>query len=134
MLGQAHLGCGDFGLARQSAEQAVIVARQRRSQLFESDAQLTAIEAALAEAERVIATTGAHSRAPFVHMHCAELARLSGDAARHQRELREALRVYTEIGAAGRDGLKLGDVLREPQHERVWVHLPSQGQSFFRSP
>jgi hypothetical protein len=38
-----------------------------------------AIDSVLAEAERLVAATGARSRAPFVHLHRAELARLSGD-------------------------------------------------------
>ena len=114
MLARAYLGRGDHALARTTAEQALAAARQRGSRLFEADALLSlafvllrsdglaaraTIEAALLDAERLIAETGARSRAPWVHVHRAELAQLSGDAASADRELRTALERYTEIGA-----------------------------------
>jgi hypothetical protein len=37
----------------------------------------------------------------MVHVELAELARQSGDADGHDRELREAHRLFTEIGATG---------------------------------
>jgi hypothetical protein len=43
--------------------------------------------------------SGAKSYEPFLHVERAELARLSGDEATRERELREAHRLFTEIGA-----------------------------------
>ncbi len=43
--------------------------------------------------------TGAKSYEPFLHVERAELARLNGDDTACQRELREAHRLFTEIGA-----------------------------------
>ncbi|MFI5364913.1 MAG: ATP-binding protein [Candidatus Binatia bacterium] len=116
MMAQAYLGRGEYALARSTAEQAVTVARQRGSRLFECDGQMTlaqvllrvegvaaraAIDDALAEAERLVAATGARSRTPFIHMHRAELARLRGDAASCERELRTARHLFSELGAPG---------------------------------
>jgi hypothetical protein len=42
---------------------------------------------------------GAKSCEPFLGVERAELARLIGDEAKHQRELREAHRLFLEIGA-----------------------------------
>ena len=44
--------------------------------------------------------SGAKSYEPFLHVERAEVARLSDDEAAWQRELREAHRLFTEIGAA----------------------------------
>jgi len=116
LLAQAYLGRGEYSLARATAEHAVTVARERGSRVFECDGHVTlaqvllraegvaarpTIDSALAEAERLVAATGARSRAPFVHEHRAELARLSGDAASCARELRTAQRLFTDNGAAG---------------------------------
>jgi hypothetical protein len=43
--------------------------------------------------------SGAKSYEPFVHVERAELARLIGDEATRERELREAHRRFTESGA-----------------------------------
>jgi hypothetical protein len=43
--------------------------------------------------------SGAKSYDPFLHVERAELARLAGDEATRQRELRDAHRLFTEIGA-----------------------------------
>src|SRR5262249_13973754 len=114
MMARAQLGRGELAAARATAEQAVAVGRQRGSRLFECGARLTlaavrlradgaaaraAIAADLDAAERLVADTGARSRAPFVHLNRAELAGLGGDAARHARELRAALELFAEIGA-----------------------------------
>ena len=116
MLAHAHLGRGEYRLARSTAEQAVAVARRCGSRLFECDGHMTlarvllrvegvaaraAIDGALEEAERLVAATGARSRTPFIHMHRAELARLSGDTAMCERELRTAQRLFAEMGASG---------------------------------
>jgi hypothetical protein len=43
--------------------------------------------------------SGAKSYEPFLHVERADLARLNGDESTRQRELREAHRLFTEIGA-----------------------------------
>jgi hypothetical protein len=43
--------------------------------------------------------SGAKSYEPFLHVERAELARLAHDEGTRQRELREAHRLFTEIGA-----------------------------------
>jgi hypothetical protein len=43
--------------------------------------------------------SGAKSYEPFLHVERAELARLVGDESTRQRELREAHRLFLEIGA-----------------------------------
>ena len=42
--------------------------------------------------------SGAKSYQPFLHVERAELARLTGDEATREHELREAHRLFTEIG------------------------------------
>ena len=59
------------------------------------------IEAALARALQLAHETGAKVHEPPVHVALAELARQSGDSEGHQRELREAHRLFSEIGASG---------------------------------
>ena len=62
------------------------------------------IEAALAEAEALVANTGIRSWQPFIHVERAELARLVGDETTREHELREAHRLFTDMGAAGHAG------------------------------
>jgi hypothetical protein len=57
------------------------------------------IEAALAEADAWLEMSGAKSYAPLLRIERAELPRLTGDEAARERELREAHRLFTEIGA-----------------------------------
>ena len=59
------------------------------------------IEAALARALELAGDTGAKGFEPLIHVELAELARQSGDEEGHERELREAHRLFTEIGATG---------------------------------
>jgi hypothetical protein len=69
------------------------------------------IEATLAEADAWLEMSGAKSYEPFIHVERAELARLSGDEAAYQCELREAHCLFTEMGApirAAEVGRKLG--------------------------
>jgi adenylate cyclase len=68
-----------------------------------------AIEAALARALELACRTGAKAYEPLVHVELAELARRGGDERRRERELREAHRLFTEIGARGHaNRLELG--------------------------
>jgi hypothetical protein len=59
------------------------------------------VERALSQASKLIGETGARSRAAAVHELRAELARARGDRAAAVCELREADRLYREIGATG---------------------------------
>ena len=113
-MAAAHLGLGDRARALTLAEEAIAVCRRRGARLWEFSALLTRIralreiqglqatreiEAALAEADAWLEMSGAKSYEPFLHVERAELARLSGDDAARERELREAHRLFLEIGA-----------------------------------
>ena len=62
----------------------------------------TGIEAALRDAMALVETTEARACAPFIHVERAALGHLLGDEATRQRELREAHRLFTEMGATAR--------------------------------
>jgi class 3 adenylate cyclase/tetratricopeptide (TPR) repeat protein len=112
-LAEAYAHSDKPDLALQTAEEAVAVARQR-SPGMEPFARLSLarvllhtngvasrgrIEEALEEVSRLAQRMGFKLFDPFVCLERAELARLTGDEAARQRELREALRLFTEIGA-----------------------------------
>jgi tetratricopeptide (TPR) repeat protein len=113
-MAAAHFGLGDRARALTLAEEAIAVSRRRGARLREFSALLTRIRAlreidgvqaakeieeALTEAASWLEISGAKSYEPFLHVERAELARLTGDEATRQRELREARRLFTEIGA-----------------------------------
>jgi adenylate cyclase len=110
-LAEAHLGRGDPRAALATAEEAQAIGRSRGQQLGELDAEIVraralvrlggpdAAEAALAAAAALVERTGAGSRAPFLHLAQAALAAARGDPARRERELREAHRLFTAMGA-----------------------------------
>jgi adenylate cyclase len=115
-LAQARLGLGDNSRARTTADEAVAVARRRGTKYFECRAHLARaqvllrtegaaanadIQAALREAQTLVEETGGRSQEPFIHEERANLARLTGDDAAYQRELREAHRLFAEMGATG---------------------------------
>jgi hypothetical protein len=58
-----------------------------------------AIEAALERALALVRDIGARGFEPHVYLERAALARLTGDEAARQRQLREAHRLFLEIGA-----------------------------------
>ncbi len=60
-----------------------------------------AIGSALDRVLELIGESGARVYQPRVHEERAELARLRSDEPTRQRELREAHRLYTEMGATG---------------------------------
>jgi tetratricopeptide (TPR) repeat protein len=116
-LAEAYAGLGDGERARDTIERAIVLARERllshnealaqiiRSRVLRRTAGLEAaeeIESALTEAERLVSSIGMGGHRPFIHVERAELARMRGDAAARERELREALRLYTEMGATRR--------------------------------
>ena len=59
------------------------------------------IEAALARALKVVRDTEIKAYEPLVRVELAEFAHQSGDEEGRERELREAHRLFTEIGATG---------------------------------
>ncbi len=115
-LALAWLENGDAGQARSIAEQAVSFTRERGAEISESRAQIALarillategavarerVEAALERAESLVRATGAEAHTPSIHLVRAELAGVLGDEADRERELREAHRLYTEMGATG---------------------------------
>jgi class 3 adenylate cyclase len=67
----------------------------------EGPAAREAIEAELARADSIIEQTGARAYAPFVLVERAALARALGDKEGHERQLRDAQRLWLEMGATG---------------------------------
>jgi tetratricopeptide (TPR) repeat protein len=115
-LAEAQLGLGRRSAARQLSDEAIAVARRRCTPVNEIRAQAARarilrqtegadaaaeIDAALARAQVLIEETGARGYAPFVQEERAKLARLLGDDATRERELREAHRLFVEMGATG---------------------------------
>jgi tetratricopeptide (TPR) repeat protein len=114
IMAVAHLGLGDRAKALTLAEEAIEVFRRSGARLWQFSALRTRlralretrglqatreIETALAEADAWLEMSGAKSYEPFLHLERAELARLVGDEATRQRELREAHRLFLEISA-----------------------------------
>ncbi|HXQ24177.1 MAG TPA: adenylate/guanylate cyclase domain-containing protein [Candidatus Acidoferrales bacterium] len=113
-LAEACLGAGDLTRARALAEESVVLGRRigvptdlvfaQRALVHvlfveEGAAAAIAVRAALDEAERLIAETGATSLAPLVLLDRAELARLEGDAGARERTLRKAQQLFADLGA-----------------------------------
>ena len=113
-LAEACLGAGDLARARALAEESVALGLRigARVDLIQAQRALVhvllaqqgaaagaAVRAALAEAERLIEQTFATSLAPLVLLDRAELARLEGDSDARERALREARRLFLELGA-----------------------------------
>jgi class 3 adenylate cyclase/tetratricopeptide (TPR) repeat protein len=116
LLGEAHLGLGDMERARGLAEQALEIVQERDQPVAEAFANLALarillssggqaargeIAAALARALELARQTETRSLEPLVHVELAELEHQSGDEAGRERELREAHRLFTEVGATG---------------------------------
>ena len=112
-LAHAYGALGD-SRARETAERALALARERRLPLHELTAEIMRarvlrltrgadgvpeIDAALANAETLVNSTGLESWRPYVHEERAELAAIQGDATTRERELREAQRLFSEMGA-----------------------------------
>jgi class 3 adenylate cyclase/tetratricopeptide (TPR) repeat protein len=123
-LARAYLGQGDMGKALATAREAIAVARARGARHNEAAAHIVHADVLLAlggadrrdeagdalrQAETLIAETGAQLIAPDLHVSRAALARQLGDTAAAERELREAQRLFTEIGAP----LRAAQVARE---------------------
>lgn len=115
-LAEASLGEGDRAWARLLGDEALRASRNRRTPTGECQACLTLarvvlgtdslaaeqdIEMALNDALQLIEETLARIYPPQVHEERAKLANLRGDHAARGRELREADRLYVEMGATG---------------------------------
>jgi class 3 adenylate cyclase len=116
LLAKARLELGDAEAARALAAEGVAIAAAKRYRVREAEAHCAlaqillrtqglaeheAIEAELARADAIIEETGARAYAPFVLVERAALARTLGDKAGHERLLREAQRLWLEMGAIG---------------------------------
>jgi hypothetical protein len=116
-MASAQLGLGEGTRALALAEEAIVVSRQLGTPFCDFAALLShadalretrggaaasEIQAALAEAAAWVESTGAKSYEPFLLLERAELARLTGDEASREHALREAHRLFVEIGATAR--------------------------------
>jgi tetratricopeptide (TPR) repeat protein len=116
LLGEAYVALGDPKRARRLVEEGLELARVGGSRSDGTAASLslarillgspgvaarTEIEAALARTLELASDTGAKAFEPLIHVELAELARQSGEEERRERELREAHRLFTKIGATG---------------------------------
>jgi tetratricopeptide (TPR) repeat protein len=125
-LARAYLGLGKAERALATAEQAVQTCELARTQAWECGALLALararirratdgssgqpeIDASLRRTALLIQETGARSYEPFLHVEWAELARLTGDDTVRRSELREAHRLFLEIGAP----IRAAEVARE---------------------
>jgi class 3 adenylate cyclase/tetratricopeptide (TPR) repeat protein len=115
-LARTRLALGDPEVAGAALRQALDLIGRLDMRATEASAQLARarlllrlegsdareeIEAALARALAVVQETGARVYEPELHEVRAELAGLLGDEAGRERELREAHRLYIEMGATG---------------------------------
>jgi class 3 adenylate cyclase/tetratricopeptide (TPR) repeat protein len=112
-LAEALLGLGEVERARQTAQEAVEIAERRsnpflaalgrlalaRALMRAGRDSLSVVETSLANARSVLADLSARAYAPFLHVELARLGGLKGDEGTRQRELREAHRLFLEIGA-----------------------------------
>jgi tetratricopeptide (TPR) repeat protein len=116
-LAQAKAADGDYPGAVQAAEEAIRLARERGTRVYEINGSFTLARALrgrdgavardratelLADAMSLANECGAAGHIPYVHVELAELSRLDDDEEGYERELREAQRQFEEIGATGR--------------------------------
>jgi adenylate cyclase len=116
-MAEARLGLGDGAAALALADEAIAVAHQQGTRLWEFAALCSRvdalrktrgvkaareIQAALAEATAWIEGSAAKSYAPFLQLERAEFGRLTGDEASREHALREAHGLFVEIGATAR--------------------------------
>ena len=116
LLGECYLGLGDAERARTLVAEGLKIAPVRGHAAYEIVANLALarvllgsvgaagraeIEAALARALELVGETGAKAFEPMIHVELAELARQTDDEEDRQLQLRDAHRLFTEIGASG---------------------------------
>ena len=115
-LAETRIEQGDLDAALATAEEGVVLGRRRKTLTMEGAAHLAIARALLArgdaglrerigdELDRAAAlydATGARSAAPQVPVERAALARLCGDEKARERHLRQAHRLFSEVGATG---------------------------------
>jgi len=114
-LAEALLGAGDLVGAETRAREALEAARVRGIRMGSRGPLLLArivarargataraeVEQLLEESVAYLEETGARAWVPMLHETRAELERACGDTAAATRELREAQRLYAEMGATG---------------------------------
>ncbi len=115
-LAEAHLGLGDSLLARELAQEAIQLALRMEAPVAEVRAHLARarvllaldaaaargeVEATLDRALALVQSTGARSYEPQIYVERARLAGILSDASGAQQWLREAHRLFTEMGATG---------------------------------
>jgi class 3 adenylate cyclase/tetratricopeptide (TPR) repeat protein len=115
-VSRAWLGMGDERRARSAAEEAVSATRRAGARLLESMSQVSLarvlirsegasarseVEHALSRALELAQELGYRVLLPQIHEVRSDLMRALGDGTRRERELREAHRLYTEMGATG---------------------------------
>ncbi len=128
LLAEAQAGTGELEKALATAQEAVTVARRKKTLFWELQAQISLagillrrkqvedqrrIPKVLARAIELVAKTGGEVMRPFVIKRQAEFAKLKGDGAGHQRLLQEAHNQFLSIEAHGyaeRLALKLRDL------------------------
>jgi tetratricopeptide (TPR) repeat protein len=118
-LAEARLGAGDLRAAQAAAEQGIRLAQERGQLYFEALNHLARarvlrrargadardeIERSLDRALELVEETNGRSIEPQLLEERARLAGLLGDGAACERGLRDAHRLYTEIGASGHAG------------------------------
>jgi len=116
MLAESYLGLGDTLHARELVEEAAALADARGQKQAGPHIQLALarvllgtegpirtdeVQAALDRTLELARARKAKRFEPFVHAERAELARRTGDESGHERELREAHRLFVEIGSTG---------------------------------
>ena len=114
VLACAELAQGDADRAHETATVALEMARRRGMRLAECRALFALaaslqtlrgaaahaeVESILDEAAALVRNTGARAREPLIRLARAELARVIGDDVSRRSELREAHRLFLEIGA-----------------------------------
>jgi tetratricopeptide (TPR) repeat protein len=114
-LAAAYVGTGDLERGIEVAREAVTIARDRHTPLFECRALLVCVRALLAggathleeaaatlhDALAIVERTGAAGYEPFLRVEAARLARMRGDVASGESELAEASRQFRRMGADG---------------------------------
>ncbi|MGH7785598.1 MAG: hypothetical protein ACRERC_01965, partial [Candidatus Binatia bacterium] len=114
-LADARIEAGDLDGARERADEAVAVARRRQTAVYEivallararvrlaTDGALPAVEHDLDDATAAVEQTTARGYLPAIHVERARLAALRGDARERERHLREAHRLFVDMGATPR--------------------------------
>jgi tetratricopeptide (TPR) repeat protein len=116
ILSAARLGQGDPESAREMGREAVRLAREHGVALGEvpslyylmrallrpeASPELDEAEAVLSEAMERLRATSTYAWEPLLREQAAEIARLRGDLPLRERELREAHRLFVEMGATG---------------------------------